>query len=154
LTPYSRYRADSTAYEAIDLNLGDPGVVSASGLSSVNDASVAINLGSNVFRFYGKTFTGNNQLYISENGLINFGGAATSGANDDLYSSYYGNYSIAPLWDDWVTNRNTSPGNDLVLYQFRDLNSDGVADQLVIEWNNVYHNDVAERDGATFQVIL
>jgi ELWxxDGT repeat protein len=149
--PLSRYRADSTAYQAIDLVPGTAGVITVSGLSSVDDASVAIDLGSNVFRFYGASFSGNNKLYISSNGLISFGGADPSAANDNLYGGYL--YGIAPLWDNWVTNRDTSP-NDLVLYQFRDLNGDSVADQLVIEWNNVYHAEVPESDGATFQAIL
>ncbi|MBD2551624.1 hypothetical protein H6G65_19015, partial [Microcystis elabens FACHB-917] len=51
--PLSRYRAESTAYQAIDLVLGAAGVVSLTDLSSVNNGSVAIDLGSNVFRFYG-----------------------------------------------------------------------------------------------------
>ncbi|MCP9901258.1 PQQ-binding-like beta-propeller repeat protein, partial [Cyanobium sp. Cruz CV13-4-11] len=150
--PLSRYRAESAAYQSIDLVAGTAGVVSVTGLSSVDDASVAIDLGSNVFRFYGASFSGNNKLYISSNGLISFGGADNNSDNNDLSYGYYG-YYITPLWDNWVTNRNTSP-NDLVLYQFRDLNTDGVADQLVIEWNNVYHADVPESDGATFQAIL
>ncbi|MCP9859613.1 MULTISPECIES: ELWxxDGT repeat protein [unclassified Cyanobium] len=149
--PLSRYRAESTAYQAIDLVPGAAGVVTISGLSSVANGSVAIDLGSNVFRFYGASFSGNNQLYVSENGLISFGGAEPSPDNNNLFG--YEAYRIAPLWDDWVTNRNTSV-NDLVLYQFRDLNSDGTTDQLVIEWNNVYNNNVPESDGATFQVIL
>jgi ELWxxDGT repeat protein len=151
IDPLSRYRAESTAYQAIDLVPGTSGVVTISGLSSVADGSVAIDLGSNVFRFYGASFSGNNQLYVSENGLISFGGAESDPSNNNLFG--YEAYRIAPLWDDWVTNRNTSV-NDLVLYQFRDLNSDGTTDQLVIEWNNVYNNNVPESDGATFQVIL
>ncbi|MBD2549223.1 hypothetical protein H6G65_06445, partial [Microcystis elabens FACHB-917] len=51
--PLSRYRAESTAYQAIDLVPGAAGVVSLTDLSSVNNGSVAIDLGSNVFRFYG-----------------------------------------------------------------------------------------------------
>jgi hypothetical protein len=65
----------------------------------------------------------------------------------------YEAYLIAPLWDDWVTNRNTTI-NDLVLYQFRDVDNDGVVDQLIIEWNNVHNSNVPESDGATFQAIL
>ena len=148
--PLSRYSADSTAYQAINLNPGDPGVVTVSGLSSVDNGSVAINLGSNVFRFYGTNFTGNDQLYISSNGLITFGNGTDDPTNNELIGP---GYRIAPLWDDWVTNRNGSP-DDLVLYQFQDLNSDGVADQLVIEWNGVYNLAVPENDSATFQVIL
>jgi ELWxxDGT repeat protein len=148
--PLSRYSAASTAYQAINLNPGDPGVVTVSGLSNVDNGSVAINLGSNFFRFYGTNFSGNNQLYISSNGLITFGGADDNPTNNELFGN---SYRIAPLWDDWVTNRNGSP-DDLVLYQFQDLNSDGVADQLVIEWNGVYNLAAPENDSATFQVIL
>jgi len=147
----SRYRAETTAYQAIDLVPGATGVVAISGLSSVADGSVSIDLGANVFRFYGANFSGANQLYVSENGLISFGGAELSPYNNNLFG--YEAYRIAPLWDDWVTNRDTS-SDDLVLYQFRDLNSDGVTDQLVIEWNNIYNNNTPESDGATFQAIL
>ncbi len=147
----SRYRAESTAYQPIDLVPGASGVVAISGLSSVADGSESIDLGANVFRFYGANFSGANQLYVSENGLISFGSAELSPYNNNLFG--YEAYRIAPLWDDWVTNRDTS-SDDLVLYQFRDLNSDGVADQLVIEWSNVYNYNAPESDGATFQVIL
>ena len=149
--PLSRYRAENTAYQAIDLTAGAAGVVSITDLSSVNNGSVAINLGSNVFRFYGASFSGASQLFVSENGLISFGGAESSWSNNSLFG--YEAYRIAPLWDDWVTDRN-APVDDLVLYQFRDLNTDGIADQLVIEWNNVYNYNTPEGDGATFQAIL
>jgi ELWxxDGT repeat protein len=153
--PLYRYHADVTAYQAIDLIPDTPGVVTISGLANVDDESVTIDLGTNIFRFYGINFTGNNQLYISSNGLITFGVADTSPHNDSYswWNWWYSNHRIAPLWDNWVTNRNTSP-DDLVLYQFQDLNGDGVADQLVIEWNGVYHYDLPENDSATFQAIL
>lgn len=150
--PLSRYKAEYTAYQPVNLVAGAPDVVSIGGLSSTNDGSVAIDLGSNAFRFYGASFSGGSQLFVSENGLIRFGGPESSPWNNDLYG--YEAYTIAPLWDNWVTNRDTSPEDDRVLYQFKDLDSDGISDQLIIEWNNVYHNDAPEPDGATFQVIL
>jgi hypothetical protein len=149
--PLSRYRAESTASQAIDLVPGAVGVVTISSLSSVADGSVAIDLGRNVFRFYGASFSGPNQLFASENGLISFSVAQPSPSNNHLFG--YEAYLIAPLWDDWVTNRNTTI-NDLVLYQFRDVDNDGVVDQLIIEWNNVHNSNVPESDGATFQAIL
>jgi hypothetical protein len=145
-----RYIADSTTYQPIDLVPGAAGVVTIPGLSSTNNVSVALDLGSNSFNFYGNSYTGNNQLFISPNGLISFGAANTAASNNDLY-----NYSpsIAVLWDDWVTNRNNAT-DDLVLYQFQDLNNDSISDQLVIEWNNVYNAGALTGVDATFQAIL
>jgi ELWxxDGT repeat protein len=145
-----RYIADSTTYQPIDLVPGAAGVVTIPGLTSTHNASVALDLGSNSFNFYGNSYTGNNQLFVSANGLISFGAANTSASNNNLY-----NYSpsIAVLWDDWVTNRNNAT-DDLVLYQFQDLNNDSIADQLVIEWNNVYNLSAVTGSGVTFQAVL
>ncbi|MEB3318035.1 MAG: hypothetical protein VKO39_07840 [Cyanobacteriota bacterium] len=76
--PLSRYRAEPTAFQSVDLVAGAPGVISLSELGNVDDAAVAVDLGGNGFRFYGKTFSGNNLLLVSSNGLITFGAAETS----------------------------------------------------------------------------
>lgn len=148
--PLFRYSADSTTYQAIDLVAGTPGVVTVAGLSSVDNASVAIDLGTNAFYFSDTIYTGNNRLYVSENGFISFGSSNNSPYNGQFPTQDW----IAPLWDNWSTNRNLA-ADDLVLYQFRDLNGDGLNDQLVIEWNSVYHAELpGETDSVTFQAIL
>ena len=57
---------------------------------------IEIDLYSNVFRFYGTTFSGNNQLLISSNGLIRFGVADTSSYNITLSRLAY---FFALHWD-------------------------------------------------------
>ena len=158
IDPISRYAAEAYAYEALDLVAGTAGVVTIDGLSNTDDASAAIDLGGNTFRFRGQNFSGSANLYVSENGLIGLGGAwwwVNTPWNSPLSPDPgSGSVALAPLWDDWLTNRNGTP-DDLVLYKFRDLNADGIQDQLIIEWNNVDHADVnTSPDGMTFQAIL
>jgi hypothetical protein len=147
------YTADSTAFQAgLDLVPGAPGVVSIAALSNRDDTFAAIDLGANTFRFYGQTYTGNNQLFVSTNGLITFGSGTTAFSNTNLTLGPV-QAAIAVAWDNWLTNVNGTP-DDLVLYQFQDLNNDGSPEQFVIEWNNV-HSDAAPASGdVTFQAIL
>lgn len=156
--PISRYNADVYAYEALDLVAGSAGVITIDGISNTDDAFAAVDLGTSTFRFRGQSFSGSASLYVSSNGLIGLGGAwwwLDSPWNSPLGPDPgSGSIVLAPLWDNWVTSRNGSP-DDLVLYRFRDLNADGIQDQLIIEWNNVDHYDVSSSpDGMTFQAIL
>jgi hypothetical protein len=146
------YVAGAVPLLPIDLVPGAPGVVTIGSLSTVDDASASIDLGSNTFSFYGVAYTGNNKLFVSSNGLITFGSGNTSYSNTNLTTDVP-QAAIAPLWDDWITSHNTEP-DDLILYQFQDLNGDGTPDQLVIEWNNIRHISVGGTNGATFQAIL
>src|SRR5262249_27021747 len=109
----------------------------------------AVNLGANSFSFYGTSYTGNNQVFVSSNGLITFGSGNDAYANGDL-TTVPTQRALAPLWDDYVTNRNA---NDLVLGRFDDTNGDGTADRLIIEWSQVepYSSDLSS---LTFQAIL
>jgi ELWxxDGT repeat protein len=158
IDPVSRYQAEAYAYEALDLVAGNTGVVTIDGISNIDDGFAAINLGSNTFRFRGQTFTGSDSLYVTSNGMIGLG---TGGWwwlytpwNSPLQPDPSPSSVLAPLWDNWVTTRNGTP-DDAVLYTYRDLNADGVQDQLIIEWNNVDHADVnTSPDGITFQAIL
>ena len=141
------YFATAVAFENLDLNPGDAGVVSI--LGSVDDGTAGIDLGGNTFNFYGTTYTGNNQLFVSSNGLITFGSANSAFTNSDL-TAEPPETAIAVLWDDWVTNRDAT---DQVLYKFDDVTGDGTPDRLIIEWQ-VYHISVSTGDLATFQAIL
>ncbi|MGB7890796.1 MAG: DUF4347 domain-containing protein [Microcoleus sp.] len=143
LTNAFGYTDTETAYQAIDLVPGATGVTSI--LTGVDDASVGVNLGSNTFNFYGTNYS---SLFVSSNGLITFGSANASFSNTDLSSSPT-QAAISTLWDDWVTYG----ANGQVLYQFQDLNSDGVSDRLVIEWNEVYIIGDSVNP-VTFQTIL
>jgi Ca2+-binding RTX toxin-like protein len=137
------YRASSTTFQPINLVPGTPGVITI--LSDVDDGTAQINLGSNTFRYSGTNYS---SLYVSENGLITFGSPERAYTNTNL--SNINQAVIAPLWDDWVTNRDA---NDQVVYQIQDTNSDGTADQLVIEWSQVYVYP-SSPSSVTFQSIL
>ncbi|HUE72289.1 MAG TPA: Calx-beta domain-containing protein [Pirellulaceae bacterium] len=140
------YEAHPIALEAIDLVLGMPDVFTI--LDNVDDDVAAVDLGSNTFTFYGVDYTGANSLFVSSNGLISFGYGVADYTNTDL-SSYPEAPAIAPLWDDWVTHWDAS---DEVLGKFEDVDGNGTADRLVIEWN-VYHYSGSPW-AATFQAIL
>ena len=145
-TPYN-YGVVQTDYQNIDLDPAAANVTTL--LEGADDATTAINLGSNTLRFYGNDYTGAASLYVSTNGLITFGGAYASGANTDL-SAAPDFAAIAPFWDDLHTDGDP---NAKVLARFDDLTGDGVADRLVLEWQGV-RRDLADASTGTFQVIL
>src|SRR5207302_8394937 len=97
-----------------------------------DEAVVPVNLGSNTVNFYGATYTGANQLFVSSNGLISFGTAFNDWRNTDLTSSPV-QPILAVYWTDLVKNS----GTDMVLGKFVDTNADGTPDELVVEWNQV-----------------
>jgi hypothetical protein len=125
------YTASPTVLESIDLVAGATGVFSI--LDGVDDGTAAINLGSNTFNFYGQTYTGASSLYASDNGLLTFGAGDPNWLNSDLTSSPTPT-AIAVLWQNWTTNVDA---NDRVLGKFQDINSDGINDRLIVEWNQV-----------------
>lgn len=146
------YAAVSTSFENINLVPGGAGVTSI--LDGYDDSTTAINLGSNTFNFYGTTYSGS-QLYASTNGLVSFATSVATFTNNTLTSTP-APATIAPYWDDWITNKTNSASganNDLVLYKFEDANSDTVMDRLIIEWNSVYHV-TSQASPVTFQLIL
>ena len=144
-----RYIAEPTTYENLDLVPSGSGVVKI--LDGVDDSAVSIPLGANTFSFYGTTYTGTNQLYVSSNGFITFGGSTVSNSalNTDLTSAP--TYpTISPLWDDYVTNQSGSGNlNDSVLYRFDTANN-----RLIIEWNAVRIYGYSSSEDMTFQAIL
>jgi hypothetical protein len=127
------YIASTATYESIDLQMGQPGVFAV--LQSADDASVAVDLGTNTFNFYGRTYTGNNQMYVSSNGIITFGGPDLTNRNTDL-TSVPNLPTIAPLWSDWF--KNSPPGNPpMILGKFDGDNGNGQPARLILEWNNI-----------------
>lgn len=141
------YSAGPFAFENINLVAGGPGVVTL--FSNDDDATAAVNLGSSTFNFYGTNYS---TIHVNTNGLINFGSGTNAYTNTDLATSPT-QASIAVLWDDWRTN---FASNDYVLYRFDDLDTDGTADRLVIEWSDVwrYGQTSGSNTPATFQAIL
>ena len=82
---------------------------------------------------YGTAYTGNNQLFVSTNGLITFGAGNSAYQNDDMSSLDAA--SDCGQWDDWISGSGTPQG----LYKFFVNNAMDQPDRLVIEWNQIYH---------------
>ena len=143
------YKATTFAFENIDLALGQPDVFVI--LDNLDDAFASVNLGTNSFNFYGQTYTGASQLFVSTNGLVTFGAGEASIFNSDL-SFAPPMPTIATFWDDLKTNQTAT---DQVLGKFQDLTGDATPDRLIIEWNDVMDwTTFSGRTGATFQLIL
>lgn len=156
IVPVGTYGPDAFGYSAVSAKYEDlTGITSGwtTVINSSDDASVAFNLGTNKFNFHGVTYTGNNQLYISSNGIITFGSANSAFANSDL--SVIGTSgtqaTIATYWDDLYIGT-SSPQ---VRAMMQDVNSDGTPDRLIVDYNNNYHHD-AKTGFSTirFQTIL
>ncbi len=141
------YVFGAAAFETLNLEAGQPGVFTL--IDAADDAAATVNLGANVFSFFGVNFTGNNQLFVSSNGLITFGQANADFNNANLTASPP-QRAIAPFWDDLIKFGPTP----MVLGRFDGLgDADPNNDRLVIEWNDVSHFD-GGNTGATFQAIL
>ena len=138
------YRASAVPVQNLEIK-NDPKAFTI--ITSADDESVAVNLGTNTFTFYGTTYTGS-QLFVSSNGLITFGSGNAEASNSDL-SSDPTQTAIAPLWADWITGT----GHPMILGKFVDLNGDGIPDELILEWNQVWHY-LNSPSGITFQAVL
>jgi hypothetical protein len=136
------YTAVSVPVQNLEIQ-GQPGTFTI--IPTGTSLSVPVNLGSDHFNLYGDDFTGNNQLFVSSNGLISFRQAFASAANTDLMTSPL-QAAIAPLWASWTA----SPGNPMVLGKVEDIPGGGR--RLIIEWNQVRRSGSAGNQ--TFQVIL
>jgi hypothetical protein len=146
------YRWASTPFNAaLNIQPGQPGVNSITFAASQDDDFTLVSLGTNTFNFYGTTFTSVN---IGTNGIIGFNGGVSAFTNTDLTTSPTQSV-FCPLWDDLHIGRNTAT-DDLVLTQFQDLNSDGIPDQLVINWRNVhwFNGSSTSDNGVTFEAVL
>jgi hypothetical protein len=135
------YQAVAVPFQNLEL-AGDPNAFVI--LNTGDDAAAAVDLGSHVFSFYGQQYTGNNQLYVSSNGLISFGTANTNPFPGDLSANPF-QPAIVPLWNDWVTG----PGTPMILGKFDNANH-----RLIIEWNKIRHYPGLQGGGITFQAIL
>jgi hypothetical protein len=143
---------DVFGYDAAAATIRQKELIGQSGttgltFTNTDDDFRAINLGTNTFNFYGTTYTGNNQLFVSTNGLITFGAGSSAYQNDDMSSLTMP--AIAVLWSDWIIGS----GNPQALYKMFDDNADGVMDRLIIEWNQIYHYN-GSSNGVTFQAEL
>jgi Ca2+-binding RTX toxin-like protein len=126
------YTAAAHPVEAIHLAPGDHGVITL--LSDSDDDAAPVDLGSNTFNFYGKTYTGDQTLFASSNALITFDTPAAGRSNSDLANDLP-ERAIAPLWDDWDGIDNL-PGE--VLSKLEDTGGSSAPDRLIIQWNVVH----------------
>jgi len=139
------YSAYDHAFETIDLVAGAPGVLTV--LDGYDDGYASLSLAGNTFNYYGTTYT--TVLFPNSNGLFSFGAGTSQYSNTDLSSSP-SQATVAPLFDDWRTDRG---GDDAVLARFDDLDGNGTSDRLIIEWNNVQHYS-STPSGVSFQAVL
>ncbi|MBX7104071.1 MAG: fibronectin type III domain-containing protein [Gemmataceae bacterium] len=150
------YAWNPIAYDAsLNIQPTDPGVSSFTALNNIDDSNAAFNLGANTFRFYNSVYTGASSLFLASNGIVTFGSGSSDYTNLDLTATPP-QATIAALWDDLVTNRNTTT-DDVILTKFVDLNNDGTADRLIINWRNVHYyvqQPTSGDDGITFQMSL
>jgi len=135
----------NTLLGGMELLAGDAGVSAI--LGNDDDTSVALDLGAAVITVAGQNFTGDNQLYISSNGLLSFGAAYTESFNTNLQAGTEPAFLLAALWDDWVTNRDAQ---DQVLVKLSDDNGDGTQDHLQVQWD--VHHYSAGNNLVSFQV--
>jgi probable HAF family extracellular repeat protein len=123
-------------------------------ITAADDQSSPVNLGGGRFTYYSSTYSGNNQLYVSSNGLITFGSPNSAYSNTDMTGGNPAQPAIAPLWDDWITGA----GNPMIIGRFEDAAGNSVSDptqasRLVIEWNQIHHYSTSP-NSITFQAIL
>jgi hypothetical protein len=144
VTPFTvNYTAAATAFQNIEI-FGLAGTQtmhfgSATGPVTADDDFGTISLGSNSFTFYGQTY---NQLFVSSNGVITFGGgtSAIAPAGDSRFNPSLA--YIAVYWTDLFKD-GTEP---MIVWRI-----DG--DQLIIEWYRV--TTFTDRSlTMTFQAIL
>jgi hypothetical protein len=119
-------------------------------ITAADDLSVPFDLGAHTFNFYGHTYTGNNQLFVSSNGLITFGSANSEFFNTNLSGGDPSQAAISGLWDDYVKDSGDAGGPMVVAKYVRFQGSP----LLVFEWSNVYHFGFPNTERITFQVGL
>jgi hypothetical protein len=139
------YSARSASLQNLEI-AGTPGAVGLT-FANTDDGTNTIPLGTNKLNFYGTTYTGSNQLYVSTNGLVTFGSGNTAYQNNDMKSITQA--AIAVLWDDWVIGDVTPQ----VVYKFEDADSNGTPERLIIQWNKIEHY-ASSPSPVTFQVAL
>src|SRR5207244_3806103 len=80
------YLGDSVALQNHYVELqGDPNAFRI--IQYADEAVVPVDLGNNTVNFYGVTYGGNKQLFVSSNGTISFGSAFNDFRNTDLTAS-------------------------------------------------------------------
>jgi photosystem II stability/assembly factor-like uncharacterized protein len=116
-------------------NFGQPDTFTI--LSATGFGANSVDLGRNVFTFYGTRYTGDNRLFASASGQITFGLADPSLCDDFTHA---GEPAIAVLCGPW-TKHSPDPMHPppMVLGRFDGPHGDGTYDRLIIEWFNVYH---------------
>src|SRR5262249_13136482 len=87
---------------ALNIQPGQPNVVTFTAISTVDDVSAPLSLGTNTFNFYGITY---NTINVSTNGLISLNQTDATFTNSDLTTTPT-EPVFAPFWDDLHTGRN------------------------------------------------
>jgi methionine-rich copper-binding protein CopC len=134
------YTATPTAFQNIEIfgQSGTQTLVFTSGQVTADDDYGTINLGSNTFNFYGRTY---NQLFPSSNGLITFGSGNSAYHATNLAGSP-SQAAIAVYWTDLIKT-GTEP---MIVWRIN-------GNQLIVEWYRVSIFDDSSLH-MTFEAIL
>lgn len=136
---------DNFGYTAIDVAYAytDISGTGTAILPNVDDDFAPVALGF-TFDFYGNSYT---TAYAGANGILTFGSGTSAYDNQDFSALNLTLDAIAPLWDDWVTNRDSV---DAVYFR-----TDGVAGsrQTIIQWHQVEGYSTSPSE-VSFQVVL
>ncbi|MFV1968498.1 MAG: proprotein convertase P-domain-containing protein, partial [Pirellulaceae bacterium] len=142
------YVAHKTAFQNIDLVLGATNVTTV--VNSTSSINFAFDLGTNTFNYYGTSYSGASDLYVSPNGWITFGSAFNfEFDNFDMTTSLFtGRQFLAPFMDDLTTFFSGTGATDSAVLAKLDAGNN----QLILEWSDVRNQSIDAV--ATFQAIL
>jgi len=138
--------AEASSYTALPVGfsfINATGGTLLAGLSGQDDTAVSVALPF-AFTFYGTSY---NQIFVSSNGLITFGGANSSFTNTDLSASPT-QPAIAAYWDDLFV-----AGGAANVYTL----TQGVVGsrQFIVEWSDMsYFDDSPRAGGFSFEAIV
>jgi hypothetical protein len=108
-------------------------------------------LGKNTFNFYGRNYSGADQLFASFTGVIGFGERVARDSNSNLSGSPF-TRMLAPLWAGWSTSGATT---QQLISKLEDTTGDDVPDRAIVQWNVTDSQIPREsRKTAIFQAIL
>jgi hypothetical protein len=148
------YTASAHAYEDVTLDPADAGTFTL--IDWADDHSVTVDLASNTFSVYGKTYTGPDDLLVSSNGLISFRQYNSDYSNDN-FDGTGGDAVICPLWDDWIggggaDGEETSASTGMVLGRFESTTGDSKPERLILQWTAEHYD--SSPSSVRFQAIL
>lgn len=125
LTGWDGYEVELVNYNN-QINLSASSADATRILDNQDDGSAVIDIGTKRFNFFEQSFTGASAS-VSVNGAVSFDGLSLPFTNQALSSITAPVNVLAPMWDDWVTERVGA-----VYYKV-------TSSELIIQWYDVEH---------------